>query len=134
MSVRWLIFTLLVALSACQLRLDGAACPCASGWTCCADRNVCVPEGAACAPDGGGDTDGSDAGVDPDLLRLDLVHARSGDHFGAAVASSGDLVAISAPERDSAAPDAGAVELYQRRGSGTGVWIRVVELVAPDPQ
>lgn len=46
--------TLGVALGAgcvSQTALDNLPCPCASGWVCCSDRNVCIHEGARC-PDG----------------------------------------------------------------------------------
>lgn len=38
------------ALPACvsQVSLEDFPCPCAAGWTCCSDRNVCVREGASC--------------------------------------------------------------------------------------
>src|SRR5262249_51038576 len=49
-------FAFLVVLfsSSCQLGLEGAPCPCATGWTCCPDANVCVKEGASCPTADGG--------------------------------------------------------------------------------
>jgi DNA-binding beta-propeller fold protein YncE len=44
----------LLALAAgCQLDLDGAPCPCATGWTCCVGSEICVQEPVSCpATDG----------------------------------------------------------------------------------
>lgn len=143
---RFLLLCLIPALTACQLKLDGAACPCADGWVCCADRQVCVQDGTTCETASGqtdagtgagtdGNTDtGTDGNTDTGFQRLDLAGARANDYLGWAVAASGDLVAVGAPGRDSAASDAGAVELYERRGSGTGIWVRLGEIVAPDPE
>ncbi len=43
----------IVALADCaeQAPLEGAACPCADGWTCCASNNVCVAVGDVCPVD-----------------------------------------------------------------------------------
>ena len=30
------------------IALDDLPCPCAAGWACCADQNVCVREGTTC--------------------------------------------------------------------------------------
>ncbi|MGH9886871.1 MAG: hypothetical protein ACREBE_15175 [bacterium] len=100
-----LVLCLLTALTACQLKLEGASCPCAGGWVCCTDRQVCVPDGTSCTTGGdvpGGADGGTDGGTDPDIQQLDLVLGRTGDHFGSAVASYGDVVAIGAPDRDAA--------------------------------
>lgn len=57
----------LAAMPACgaSVALDNRPCPCASGWTCCASRNVCVGPGASCpapaAPDAGREDAPSDA-------------------------------------------------------------------------
>ncbi|HVY41230.1 MAG TPA: hypothetical protein VHM31_25005, partial [Polyangia bacterium] len=60
---------LMLASSACQRGLEGARCPCASGWTCCAATNRCVPESEApmCTTGvggqaGGGAADGAGSG------------------------------------------------------------------------
>lgn len=47
---RFSLLGLLAALPACvsQVPLEDLPCPCATGWTCCSDRNVCVAEGASC--------------------------------------------------------------------------------------
>ncbi|HSR97408.1 MAG TPA: FG-GAP repeat protein, partial [Kofleriaceae bacterium] len=50
-----------------------------------------------------------------------------------ATSGSGSAAACSAT-RSARRCDAGAVELYQLRGGGTGVWTWLGELVAPDPQ
>ena len=36
-------------LSACQLPLNNAACPCAAGWSCCASTNTCVASANECS-------------------------------------------------------------------------------------
>lgn len=38
----------LVGACTSELPLEGRPCPCADGWQCCEDQNVCVPEGDAC--------------------------------------------------------------------------------------
>lgn len=46
-----LALSLSVALGAScvsNIELDNRPCPCASGWVCCADQNVCIREGARC--------------------------------------------------------------------------------------
>lgn len=45
-----LILALALASAGCvdPLSLDGLPCPCAAGWVCCADQNLCVREGASC--------------------------------------------------------------------------------------
>ncbi|HEX3765393.1 MAG TPA: hypothetical protein VHW23_42150 [Kofleriaceae bacterium] len=42
------LLLLLLSLAGCQLALDGAGCPCADGWTCCAGANVCMREASSC--------------------------------------------------------------------------------------
>src|SRR5579859_7206468 len=47
----------------------GLPCPCASGWVCCDNANVCVPEGDGCpsardAGGGGGGDGGPGIGLD----------------------------------------------------------------------
>jgi hypothetical protein len=60
--------------AACQRSLEGAGCPCLSGWTCCAAENMCVPDGASC-PGAGGDRDGGNGTgkptVFPEVCTLD---------------------------------------------------------------
>jgi hypothetical protein len=50
----------LAALAGCQLqlRLEGAACPCAVGWSCCPGANVCARDLSFC-PTGGPQPDGA---------------------------------------------------------------------------
>lgn len=49
---------LIAALTAgCQLGLDGAACPCATGWSCCLGEDRCVRDLAACPGFAGADAD-----------------------------------------------------------------------------
>lgn len=53
MSKPWtaaVLLSLLGLVAACtsELPLEGRPCPCADGWQCCEDQNVCVPEGDAC--------------------------------------------------------------------------------------
>ena len=54
-----LSFLGLAAAAACgdTVSLEDRPCPCASGWTCCAEQNVCVAPGVVCpvpvAQDGG---------------------------------------------------------------------------------
>ncbi|HKE17074.1 MAG TPA: FG-GAP repeat protein [Kofleriaceae bacterium] len=55
--------------------------------------------------------------------------ARPGDHFGAALALAGGLLAIGAPGRDDDGTSAGAVYVYQQ---GEGGWHEVATLRAPD--
>jgi hypothetical protein len=120
----------LVGLAACvdTAPLDGRACPCAPGWTCCPGEQLCVPDGDACpsAPDAGDDAPPFE------MARLDVEGAELGDAFGTSVALAGDLAAVGAPGRDDDGADRGAVYLYERRGEGDGVWVRVAELISPD--
>ena len=43
-------FTLTMLLTACVVpaKETGHSCPCATGWQCCPNANVCVPEGDSC--------------------------------------------------------------------------------------
>lgn len=43
-----LLFGLLLTACAPPLMLEGAACPCTTGWTCCENVSVCVREGTSC--------------------------------------------------------------------------------------
>lgn len=121
----WLTPTLaaIAMLAGCALPLDHAACPCAEGWVCCASSQVCVAESAACP---------GDAPEAPEIQRLSLDQQWAEDNFGSSVALAGDLAAVGVPGADQAATDAGAVALFERRGSGTGVWVRVAVITAPD--
>src|SRR5262249_3179661 len=38
----------------CQLSMNNAPCPCASGWTCCSNQNICVRDGQQCDNGTGG--------------------------------------------------------------------------------
>lgn len=134
------VFT--TVLAACQLPLNHAACPCTEGWVCCAISNVCVDSTDRCpVPSGDGGT-GSDGGPDRDpgaddgpvdVQRLQPQHAAVSDGLGRAVALRGDLAAIGAPLWNGAGSHQGAVVVFERRGGGAGVWVRLAELVAPDP-
>jgi hypothetical protein len=64
-SVPLLSVSLLLVAAACGglLTIDGRACPCGDGYTCCA--NVCVPNGS-CGGDGAGD-----GGALPDAPQVD---------------------------------------------------------------
>jgi hypothetical protein len=84
---------------------------------------VCVAESAACP---------GDAPVAPEIQRLSLDQQWAEDNFGSSVALAGDLAAVGVPGADQAATDAGAVALFERRGSGSGVWVRVAVITAPD--
>jgi hypothetical protein len=48
----------------CQRSLDGAPCPCVTGWVCCAGDNTCQASASSCpgAPVGGAGSGGGDAG------------------------------------------------------------------------
>jgi hypothetical protein len=46
--MRALLLGLLLTSCAPPLTLDGAACPCTTGWACCEDSLVCVREGVSC--------------------------------------------------------------------------------------
>lgn len=47
--MRALLLGLLLTTScAPPLMLEGAACPCTTGWTCCENVSICVREGASC--------------------------------------------------------------------------------------
>lgn len=50
-----------------QVALEDRPCPCASGWTCCPSRNVCVAPGTACGetPPPNGTTPSPEAGGPP---------------------------------------------------------------------
>jgi hypothetical protein len=52
-----------VCLSACQLPLNNAACPCASGWSCCSSTNICVASASECSP--GRDSSAEGGGSEP---------------------------------------------------------------------
>lgn len=131
------------ALIGCQLPLDHAACPCASGWVCCPTGNVCVSEASQCPgqnggpPDASGDPDGSDPGDSrgPALAqRIQLDHGWAGDKFGQAVALDGDTAAIGVPGRDAGVfLEAGAVVVFERRGGDAGVWVQTALIAAPEP-
>jgi hypothetical protein len=56
----------------CQLRLEGAACPCLAGWSCCPGRNYCARDLASCPGPGapGPDATGLD-GPGLDALQID---------------------------------------------------------------
>ena len=56
----------------------------------------------------------------------------NGDRFGAALALSGDLLAVGAYNSDDVAKNAGAVFLFQRDLGGPDAWGEVARLVAPD--
>ena len=43
-----LLFGLLLTACAPPLMLEGAACPCTTGWTCCENVSICVREGTSC--------------------------------------------------------------------------------------
>jgi len=60
---------------------------------------------------------------------LTAADPRSGDRFGAALALTGDLLAVGAPGRDQGGSAAGSVYLYRRDGSA---WQPVAALFAPD--
>lgn len=124
--VSFLPIALGAALAGCQLELDHAACPCAEGWVCCPSSNVCVVDGSDRCPDDRGPDDG------PEIQRLQIDSPWVQDHFGGAVALSGDLAAVGIPGRDGDASSAGAVALFERRGGDAGVWVRVAVLTAPD--
>ena len=42
------LLCLLLTSCAPPLVLDGAPCPCSTGWVCCENASVCVREGASC--------------------------------------------------------------------------------------
>jgi len=49
MNIRLLGVTLLLSISCAQtLPLEGAPCPCASGWVCCPGANICAKDAAQC--------------------------------------------------------------------------------------
>jgi hypothetical protein len=59
-----LVAAMIVAmLGGCTRSVNGAPCPCASGWTCCKATNICLPKDSACPGEGDGDGDG-DGGLD----------------------------------------------------------------------
>lgn len=43
-----LLLGLLLTACAPPLMLEGAACPCTTGWTCCENVSICVREGTSC--------------------------------------------------------------------------------------
>ncbi len=47
-----------------SVALENRPCPCASGWTCCAQENVCVAPGTACPALATSDASSSDAPID----------------------------------------------------------------------
>jgi hypothetical protein len=134
------VLALAGALAGCQLPLDHAACPCTQGWVCCATSNVCVAESADSCPgpsnpggpgsDGGLDSDPGGGGGPVAVERLQPEHASVIDGFGGAIALLGDLAAVGAPLRNG---HQGAVVVFERRGGGAGIWVRVTQLTAPDP-
>lgn len=46
--MRPLLLALLASTCAPPLALEGAPCPCVTGWTCCESASVCVRDGASC--------------------------------------------------------------------------------------
>lgn len=125
----WWLATLvaLAVLVGCQLPLEHTACPCIEGWTCCASTSVCVAQADQCGSD-----DGDDDDDELDIQRLSLDEPWQQDNFGISVAFAGDRAAIGIPGYDRAGSDAGAIAVFERRGSGTGVWVRVALITAPD--
>jgi hypothetical protein len=59
-----LVLASAAAATACgkTVSLDDRTCPCADGWTCCSDRNECVPQGGSCSSGGSGSGEASSSG------------------------------------------------------------------------
>jgi len=55
-SFHWLLASGIVLIGGCTRGLEGAPCPCATGYECCVVRNACYPLGQSCASDGAGGT------------------------------------------------------------------------------
>jgi hypothetical protein len=106
---------LLAALLACgrTVSLDDRACPCASGWVCCAERNVCVAEADVASCDelggsGGGTIGTANASTSPPVTQLataqsarcltidaNRVYWQNADGLVASVPKGGGAVAAS---------------------------------------
>lgn len=120
---------LVTMLAGCELPIGHAPCPCAAGWVCCEAMSTCVVEGSEqCS---------GEKPEDPPVAQIQRIQLDAPwiqDHFGAAVALAGDVAAVGAPGRDGGASNAGAVAVFERRGGGAGVWVRVAVLTAPEPE
>jgi VCBS repeat-containing protein len=64
--------------------------------------------------------------------KLTAPDVRSGDHFGSAVAVSGDLLVVGSPLNDEKANDAGAAYVFARNQNGSNQWGFVKKLMAYD--
>ncbi|MFZ5897017.1 MAG: hypothetical protein ACOY0T_38520 [Myxococcota bacterium] len=53
---RWLASGAVIVAGACTRDLEGAACPCASGYECCVEENTCYPRSHVCGSVGKGGT------------------------------------------------------------------------------
>ena len=78
------------------------------------------------------------AGQTPSVVVTDLISSDIdvGDAFGAAVAISGDVIVIGAPDKDLGVYGTnltGAAYVFERDHGGPGAWGQVAKLLAPDP-
>jgi hypothetical protein len=72
---------LILLFAACSLPLDGARCPCTSGYLCCKDSDICVADGQRCPGDGcvPGENCPGDPLPDPPQGKIDLNLAQFPD-------------------------------------------------------
>lgn len=70
-----------------------------------------------------------DVGAWVERTKLTASDADGGDHFGYAVAISGDRAIVGAPDEDDEGSNAGAVYVYELN---EGVWLEVAKLTAAD--
>ncbi|HET7542630.1 MAG TPA: hypothetical protein VFK05_22320 [Polyangiaceae bacterium] len=129
--LRWFLAGSVFLLSACTRDLEGAPCPCADGYECCAALNYCYPRGLSCPADGAGGTQptetagssGASAGADtaPDSGGSRTDGGSAGAFDGSAGAFGGSAgkfggsaglhdVGGAPPDAAGAAGEAGAVE------------------------